>query len=67
MFKGWRTLILNGAASVLPVMELVGTVANIPEMRQIVPAEYWPVYMVGLTIANGVLRKYTNTAIGKRN
>jgi len=66
MFKGWRTIIINVLLSILPLIEVVGTLLNMPEMRGVIPPEYLPWYGLAVAIINMILRKLTTTPLGKK-
>ena len=63
--KGWRTWIVNGLFAILPLFEVVVQVANLPEFKNVIPAQYLPYYALALVLANMWLRKITSTALGK--
>lgn len=60
MFKGYRTMIVNGLAMILPVLSL-------SEWYQILPAEWLPWYGLGLAVINMYLRSVTTTPVGKKS
>lgn len=55
--KGLRTLIVNFLMAIVPVLEVSGLVT-------ILPPDWLPIYMIGMTAANIVLRLVTSTAVG---
>jgi hypothetical protein len=64
--KGWKTWLFNILAMLLPILDLIGTVGAIPEVRGIIPDHYWPMYTLFMAIVNMILRKYTSTPLGKK-
>ena len=64
--KGFRTIIANTVAALPFVAELAGQVFNLPETRGLVPVEYVPYYVIGVTIMNYGLRFITTTPVGKK-
>ena len=64
--KGFRTILFNGVAVVPVLLEVVGTVANLPEVRGIIPPNVAPFYALGLAVMNIFLRTKTTTPLGKR-
>lgn len=63
--KGYRTVLTNTVLSIPLVLDTVGAIANIPEIRGIIPPHLVAHYALGLAILNIVLRKFTTTPIGK--
>jgi len=59
MLKGYKTLLFNILAAIIPILELT-------ELRYIIPEEYMPVYMLVVAIGNVYLRTVTTTPMGKR-
>lgn len=64
--KGYRTIIVNAIAAVIPALEVVGMVANIPEIKGIIPNEWMPWYSAGVAVLNVYLRYITTTPVGKK-
>jgi hypothetical protein len=58
MLKGYRTILFNLLAAVIPVIELT-------ELRAVVPDNYLPIYVLVLAMGNLYLRSVTTTPIGK--
>lgn len=56
--KGWRTIAFNILAAIVPILELT-------ELRDVIPSEYIPWYMLGVVLANMALRYVTTTPVGK--
>jgi hypothetical protein len=56
--KGWRTILFNLAAAILPVMQASGTDLGLT-------GQGLAFYVVGVNAANILLRTVTNTAVGK--
>lgn len=59
MFKGWKTVIFNVLAAIVPILELT-------EMKGIVPEEYLPFYALAVAMGNVYLRSVTTTPMGKK-
>lgn len=57
--KGWRTILFNVAAAILPVLQVSGTELGLS-------GNHLAIYAVGVNVANIVLRSITTTAIGKK-
>tara|TARA_R110000772_G_scaffold165027_2_gene276370 strand:+ start:263 stop:451 length:189 start_codon:yes stop_codon:yes gene_type:complete len=57
--KGWKTVVFNVLAAVVPLMELT-------EFKGLVPVEYLPYYVLAITLGNVYLRSITTSAIGKK-
>ena len=57
--KGWKTVIFNVVAAVVPFMEFT-------EFKDLVPANYLPYYVLVITLGNVYLRSITTSAIGKK-
>ena len=55
--KGYRTLLANGLASIIPFLELA-------ELRDVMPDEWLPWYAFAVAGANIVLRMVTTTPVG---
>lgn len=58
--KGWRTIVFNVLAAIVPVLELT-------ELRAVIPADWLPWYMLGVVLANMALRYVTTTPVGQRS
>lgn len=56
--KGWRTVIFNSVAPILPILTLM-------EWTPFIPDKYLPYYMLFVALVNIYLRKKTDTALGK--
>ena len=56
--KGWRTLTVNAAAAVIPILELT-------EFRDVLPPYWLPWFVLGLAVVNMGLRYITTTPIGR--
>jgi len=56
--KGWRTVALNVFAMVLPI-------ASLTEWNSVLPREWLPYYVLGLGVANILMRSLTTTPMGK--
>lgn len=59
MLKGYKTVIFNVMASVIPILELT-------EVRDVIPAQYLHYYALGVVLANMVLRYLTTTPVGRK-
>ncbi len=57
--KGYRTIIFNGLAAVLPVLELT-------EFKAVIPDDYLPWYMLAVALGNLYLRTITTTPVGRK-
>lgn len=56
--KGWRTVLFNLIAAVVPVLETAGVDLGLS-------GQGLALYGLGVTVANVVLRYFTTTAIGQ--
>lgn len=56
--KGWKTVLVNLAFMVVPILDMV-------EFAALVPDDYMKYYIFAMVLANLWLRKMTTTAIGK--
>jgi len=56
--KGWRTLTVNAAAAVIPILELT-------EFSDVLPPHWLPWFVLGLAVANMGLRAITTTPLGR--
>lgn len=56
--KGWKTVLFNVLAAIIPVLEVSGTDLGL-EGQQLA------IYGLGVTVANLVLRFFTTTPVGK--
>ena len=59
MLKGYKTVIFNVLAAVVPIMELT-------ELSTVVPDHYLPFYMLVIAMGNMYLRTVTTTPVGKQ-
>ncbi len=59
--KGWKTITLNVLGSILPVLEATDMTTIITDPKM------WTWYALGLTVANAVLRAFTDTPVGKKD
>lgn len=59
MLKGYKTVIFNALAGIIPILELT-------EVRDIIPAQYVPYYALGVVLANMALRYVTTTPVGRK-
>ena len=57
--KGFRTIIFNGIAAIVPALEAT-------EVATLVPAEYMPHYVAFVAVGNLILRAMTTTPIATR-
>lgn len=57
--KGWKTVLFNIAAAILPVLEAAGTDLGLD-------GNNLALYTLGVTIGNLVLRFFTSTPVGKK-
>ncbi len=57
--KGYKTIILNVLGSILPVLEATDMTALITDPKM------WTWYVLGMAIANAVMRAFTDTPILK--
>lgn len=62
--KGYRTIIIAFLVSILPGLEVLAMVLDLPQWRGIVPAEVWPFYALGIAALKALMRKLTTTALG---
>jgi len=60
MLKGYKTILFNAAATIVPILELT-------EMYDLVPESYLPIYMLGVAVINLYLRTVTTTPVGKKS
>lgn len=58
--KGWKTIVFNVLAAILPVLETA-------DLTDVLGPQGMAIYAGAITIANIVLRAFTNTPIGKAN
>jgi membrane associated rhomboid family serine protease len=58
MLKGYKTILFNLLAALVPLLELT-------EMRGVIPDNYLPIYMLAVAMGNLYLRTVTTTPIGK--
>ena len=59
MLKGYKTIVFNLLASVVPLLELT-------EIKAIVPDDQMPLYMFVVAGVNLLLRYLTTTPVGKK-
>ncbi len=57
--KGWKTVIFNIAAAILPALEAI-------DMTDVLGSEGMSIYALVITIANVVLRFFTKTPVGQK-
>lgn len=57
--KGWKTVIFNVLAAVVPILEMT-------ELKGTVPEEYLPLYVLVVALGNVYLRSITTTPMGKK-
>lgn len=57
VLKGWRTVIVNAAFAVIPILDMA-------EFAALVPVEYMNYYVFAMVLANWWMRKITTTRIG---
>lgn len=57
--KGWRTVVFNVLAAVLPILELT-------ELRDVLPPDWLPWYALAVAIGNIWLRSITTTPMGQK-
>lgn len=56
--KGWRTIGFNLVVGILPIFEMT-------EVIDLIPEAYVGPYMIGVAVANVLLRVITTTPVGK--
>lgn len=59
MLKGYKTILFNVLAAVVPIMELT-------ELSAVVPDHYLPLYMLVIAMGNMYLRTVTTSPVGKQ-
>lgn len=59
MLKGYKTILFNVLAAVVPIMELT-------ELSAVVPDHYLPFYMLVIAMGNMYLRTVTTSPVGKQ-
>ena len=59
MLKGYKTILFNLLATVVPLMELA-------ELKAVVPDDYMPIYLLVVAVGNVYLRSITTTPMGKK-
>ena len=59
IFKGYKTIIFNVLAAVIPIMELT-------ELSAVIPSNYLPFYVLAIALGNMYLRTVTTTPVGKQ-
>jgi len=57
--KGYRTIIFNVLASLLPIMDLT-------EVHNLIPETWLPWYAIAVAIGNVYLRSITTTPVGTK-
>ena len=62
--KGYRTIWLAGLVSILPALEVAATLLDLPQMRGVMPAEWWPFYALFIAALKALMRKLTTTKHG---
>lgn len=67
--KGYRTLIFNIAAALpivaLELLPVIMPVLSLPELRAVLPEAWLPWWVLITAIGNMVLRRVTDTPIGR--
>ena len=58
MLKGYKTIIFNVLATVVPILEIT-------EFTAVISPEYLPFYMLSIALGNMYLRSVTTTPLGK--
>ena len=66
ILKGNRTRLFNGILGIPLILEMVGQVANSTALQGIIPQQFLPIYGLGLTIGNILLRQITTTPPGQK-
>lgn len=64
--KGFRTMVLAGLVSILPGIEVLAMLLELPQWRGIIPAEAWPFYALGVAALKALMRKLTTTPLGAK-
>lgn len=64
--KGWKTVGFNLIAGSPAILMLVGQVLGLPEVKDLIPVTYMPVYLAVMAGVNLYLRSITTTPIGKK-
>jgi hypothetical protein len=64
--KGWRTWIVNGLMSLLPLVMVVVQFLELPEFANVLPAHWLPWYALAMAIVNMWLRAITTSPLGKK-
>lgn len=59
MLKGYRTMVVNAVASVLPILEMT-------ELVNVLPSEWLPWYALIVALLNMYMRSITTTALGQK-
>lgn len=59
MFKGWKTVVFNVLAAIVPILELT-------EFKGLVPVDYLPFYALVVAVGNVYLRSITTTPMGRK-
>ena len=63
--KGYKTILFNVLVAIAPVLDVIVFLGGMPEVGAIIPREYYPLYTVGVALANKGLRMVTTTPVGK--
>ena len=63
--KGYRTVLLNIVAA-LPMLADVVLAMNSEGLQELIPAEWVPLYTLGVILANVYLRTITTTPLGRK-
>ena len=63
-FKGYRTIIFNTLASLVPIFILVMEVLNTSGIQAVLPPDWLTIYTIVVTIGNIILRYVTTTPVG---
>ena len=63
--RGYRTVILAFLVSILPAIEAVAMLLDLPQWRGIIDADVWPFYALGVAALKVAMRWVTTTPMGK--
>ena len=63
--RGWRTIIVNALAILFVAFEMLVPVLGLPEFLAVLPEGWVPYFVLGLALANVVLRLDTRTPPGR--
>ena len=58
-FKGWKTIIFNILAALVPILEM-------SELLPFIPEDYMTLYMLAVAMGNMYLRSVTTTPVGTK-